>query len=49
VADPDDADPSVRGIRELFDTLAALPHHATAVQTVGAKGHDGFALVVVGG
>jgi predicted O-methyltransferase YrrM len=49
VADPDDPDPSVQGVRAFFDALADEPHLATAIQTVGAKGYDGFALVLVGG
>jgi predicted O-methyltransferase YrrM len=49
VVDGDDPDPSVRGVRAFFDALAALPHRATAVQTVGSKGYDGFTLVLVGG
>jgi predicted O-methyltransferase YrrM len=49
VVDPDDPDPSVRGVRAFFDALAAEPHLATAIQTVGSKGYDGFALVLVGG
>jgi predicted O-methyltransferase YrrM len=49
VADPDDPDPSVRGVRAFLDALAAEPRiRATAIQTVGVKGHDGFALAVVG-
>jgi len=48
VADPASTDPNVRGAREMFDVLAAEPRlDATAVQTVGAKGHDGFALALV--
>lgn len=50
VIDPDDPDPSVRGARAFFDALAAEPGvRATAIQTVGQKGYDGFALVLVGG
>jgi predicted O-methyltransferase YrrM len=49
VVDADDPDPSVRGVRAFFDALADGPHLATAIQTVGAKGYDGFALVLVGG
>jgi predicted O-methyltransferase YrrM len=49
VIDGGDEDPSVRGVRAFFDALAALPHRATAIQTVGSKGYDGFALVLVGG
>ena len=49
VIDGDDPDPSVRGVRAFFEALAAEPRvRATAIQTVGAKGHDGFALAVVG-
>jgi predicted O-methyltransferase YrrM len=49
VADPEDPDPSVRGVRAFLEALAAEPRvRATAIQTVGAKGHDGFALAVVG-
>ena len=43
-------DPSVQGVRAFFDALAAAQGvRATAIQTVGAKGHDGFALALVGG
>jgi predicted O-methyltransferase YrrM len=49
VVDAHDPDPSVRGVRAFFDALAALPYPATAVQTVGSKGYDGVALVLVGG
>jgi predicted O-methyltransferase YrrM len=50
VADPTAADPSVQGVRAFFDALAAEPGvRATAIQTVGSKGYDGFALVLVGG
>ena len=48
VTDSASTDPNVRGAREMFDVLAAEPRlDATAVQTVGAKGHDGFALALV--
>ncbi len=48
VADADSADPKVRGVRQFFDMLAADPRlDATAVQTVGVKGYDGFAIAVV--
>lgn len=37
------------GVRRFYDLLAAEPRvSATAIQTVGAKGHDGFALALVG-
>jgi predicted O-methyltransferase YrrM len=48
VADPDSTDPSVRGTRELAELLASEPRvDATAVQTVGSKGYDGFAIALV--
>jgi predicted O-methyltransferase YrrM len=42
------SDPSVMGARRLMEALAA-EHRviATALQTVGAKGHDGFVLALV--
>lgn len=48
----DDAatDPNVQGARRFYDMLAAEPHvSATAIQTVGAKGYDGFAIAIVTG
>ncbi len=46
--DADSDDPTVRGNRELVEMLAAEPRvSATVLQTVGAKGHDGFALGLV--
>jgi predicted O-methyltransferase YrrM len=48
VLDGDSDDPAVAGTRRLFDAVAAEPEvSATAVQTVGSKGHDGFLLAVV--
>ncbi|GAA3583898.1 O-methyltransferase [Amycolatopsis ultiminotia] len=45
VADPTDTDRSVRGVREMFDLLHEDDRFdATAVQTVGDKGYDGFLL-----
>ena len=42
------AEEKVQGVRRLTDMLAAEPRvSATAVQTVGAKGWDGFILAVV--
>ncbi|MBI5960545.1 MAG: methyltransferase, partial [Chloroflexi bacterium] len=50
VLDTSGADPSVEGVRRLNDLIAADPRvSATAIQTVGSKGYDGFALVVVTG
>lgn len=41
-------DPNVRGSRAAFDLIAGNPRlSATAIQTVGAKGYDGFAIMVV--
>jgi predicted O-methyltransferase YrrM len=49
VADGSSADPSVVGVRAFFDAVAAEPRlRATAIQTVGSKGYDGFALALVG-
>ncbi|HEY3081108.1 MAG TPA: O-methyltransferase [Chloroflexota bacterium] len=48
VADHAEDDLHVRGVRRFYELLAAEPRvSATAIQTVGAKGYDGFALVLV--
>ena len=48
VVDTASADASVQGVRRFFELLAAEPRvSATAIQTVGAKGWDGFALALV--
>jgi predicted O-methyltransferase YrrM len=48
VADSASADASVQGVRRFLESLAAEPRvSATAIQTVGSKGYDGFALAVV--
>jgi len=48
LADPSSADPGVRGMRRFHELVAAEPRvTATTIQTVGAKGHDGFTLVLV--
>lgn len=48
ITDPAATAADVVGTRRLFDRLAAEPRlTATAVQTVGAKGWDGFAIAVV--
>jgi predicted O-methyltransferase YrrM len=50
VADAASGDPSVVGVRAFFDAVAAEPRlRATAIQTVGVKGYDGFALALVAG
>lgn len=48
VADAASPDPAVHGVRDFHELVAAHPGvDATTIQTVGAKGHDGFALVLV--
>ncbi len=54
ILDPAAGDPSFNdggtaaGARRFYEMLAAEPRlSATAIQTVGAKGHDGFALALV--
>ena len=49
VADAASDDPSVQGVRAFSTRLAAEPRvSATAIQTVGSKGYDGFAVALVG-
>ncbi len=48
VIDPASCDARVRGVRAFFDILATQPGlSATALQTVGSKGWDGFAVALV--
>jgi predicted O-methyltransferase YrrM len=48
VIDAISADSSVRGIRRFHELVAAEPRvSATAIQTVGSKGYDGFAIALV--
>jgi predicted O-methyltransferase YrrM len=48
VADRASADPSVQGVRRFHELLVAEPRvSATAIQTVGSKGYDGFTLALV--
>ena len=48
VLDADSTDADVQGIRRLTTMMAAEPRlTSTAIQTVGSKGYDGFALAVV--
>ena len=50
VIDAQSQDPNVLGVRRMYDLIAAEPRvSATAVQTVGSKGHDGFAIALVKG
>ncbi|HVO97759.1 MAG TPA: O-methyltransferase [Bryobacteraceae bacterium] len=47
VADPASTDVNVQGIRRFNEALAAERRvSATAIQTVGSKGHDGFTIAV---
>jgi len=48
VINPATADPNVQGVRRFFELLAADPRiSSTAIQTVGSKGYDGFAIARV--
>lgn len=48
VIDASSTDPSVQGVRQFFEMLKTEPRlQATALQTVGSKGYDGFAMAVV--
>ncbi|WP_449351575.1 O-methyltransferase [Streptomyces shaanxiensis] len=48
VADPDNPAPDVRGTRTALELIGRHPKlSATAIQTVGSKGYDGFALARV--
>ncbi|MFM1653288.1 O-methyltransferase [Brevibacillus sp. B_LB10_24] len=48
VIDEASTDPNIQGIRRFNELLAAEPRvSATAIQTVGSKGYDGFAIILV--
>ncbi|WP_375496163.1 O-methyltransferase [uncultured Nostoc sp.] len=48
VIDAASSDPSVQGVRRFNELLASEPRvNATAIQTVGSKGYDGFAIAIV--
>ena len=50
VADSTATDPSILGIRRMNELIAAEPRLlTTAIQTVGSKGYDGFAIALVVG
>ena len=50
VINPDSADPRVQGVRRFHQLVAAERRvSATAIQTVGSKGYDGFTMAVVTG
>jgi predicted O-methyltransferase YrrM len=49
VIDSDSTDPSVQGVQRFIDSLGRESRaSATVIQTVGIKGYDGFAFVLVG-
>ncbi|HTD68592.1 MAG TPA: O-methyltransferase [Candidatus Limnocylindria bacterium] len=48
VIDAASKDPLVQGVRRFHELVAAEPRvSATAIQTVGSKGYDGFTLMIV--
>ncbi len=48
VVDAENRDPNITGTRRMFEMIAHEPRlEATAVQTVGLKGYDGFAILRV--
>lgn len=48
ITDINNVDESVRGVQQFIDLLKEEPRiEATAIQTVGVKGYDGFILAIV--
>jgi predicted O-methyltransferase YrrM len=48
IIEPDNPDPRVQGTRTFFEMFSSEPRlDATAIQTVGSKGYDGFVLALV--
>jgi hypothetical protein len=48
VFDETSTDPSVQGVRRFSELVASEPRvTATAIQTVGSKGYDGLAILLV--
>ena len=48
IIDADDPDPSIQGVRRMNEIIAVDPRlTATAIQTVGSKGYDGFMIAIV--
>jgi predicted O-methyltransferase YrrM len=48
VADAVSNDPNVQGVRSFLSLIGENPKlNATAIQTVGSKGYDGFAIAIV--
>jgi predicted O-methyltransferase YrrM len=49
VVDDASADPSIQGVRRMGELVSKETRvSATAIQTVGSKGYDGFMLILVG-
>jgi predicted O-methyltransferase YrrM len=50
VIDTSSSDAKILGVRRMFELVASDPRlEATAIQTVGVKGYDGFAMIRVRG
>lgn len=50
LADPESGDPKVQAQRRLHEIIAAEDRvSATTIQTVGAKGYDGFTVALLQG
>jgi predicted O-methyltransferase YrrM len=50
IVDPANDDPGIEGVRRFMEMVAAEERcSATAIQTVGSKGYDGFAIALVTG
>jgi predicted O-methyltransferase YrrM len=50
VVEADSSDANIQAVRRFYELVAAEPRvSATAIQTVGSKGYDGFAMIVVTG
>ena len=49
IMDPNNVKPSIEGIRQMYQAMQNHPQilSCTALQTVGSKGHDGFAIAIV--
>jgi predicted O-methyltransferase YrrM len=50
ITDAVSTDPTIQGTRHMFDLMASDSRlSSTALQTVGSKGYDGFAIAIVNG
>lgn len=49
ILDSNNVKPSIEGIREMYRLMQNHPRllSSTALQTIGSKGHDGFAIAIV--